>query len=346
MTGVFFILSGEHPTLPKAETEAILAAEGAPYRILGEGTQLLRLDINPAAAEKVIERSAYTHLCCREIFRYPAESLTEILTAAQRLDFEGFLRPKESFMVRVKRIRNSSTHINTATLERKLGAVIYKQIVGSWVNFEKPRRTFLGFLVDDELIFGLKLREAEVKKFYFRTPRKKPFFHPSSLQPKLARCMVNLSKAHKSQVIYDPFCGTGTVMIEAALMGFETLGSDLLKKMIKGAKLNLNYFKVKGHHLIIADALKTPIHHIDSIVTDPPYGRSATTRGLTTASIIEGLLSKTADLLSEDGAVCIAAPKTVDIKTIGEKLGFTVRDIHQIRIHRSLTREIAVLTKR
>ncbi len=343
MTGVFFILSGEHPTLPKAEVEAVLCADGAPYRFLGEGTQLLRLDLNPAFAERVVERAAYTHLCCREIFQCPAGSLKEIIDAAGRRSFEGFLRPKESFMVRVRRIRGSSKHIDTAALERELGAIIYRQTEGARVSFERPKRVFQGFLIDSNLIFGLMLREAEAKKFYFRTPRRKPFFHPSSLQPKLARCMINLSRAQKGQVIYDSFCGTGTVMIEAGLMGFETLGSDLIRRMVEGAKLNLNYFKVKRYHLMVADALKPPVHHVDSIITDPPYGRSATTRGLSTASIIEGFLSKATSLLSKGGTICIASPKTVDVRGIGEKLGFTVRDTHQIRIHRSLTRVIAVL---
>jgi len=345
VTSVFFILSGEHPTLPKAEVEAILDVDAKPYTVLGEGTQLLRLDVDSAAAERVVGRSAYTHLCCREAFRCPAESLEEIFNSAEATSFNKFLSPGESFVVRVKRISGNSRHLNVATLERRLGAVIYRQVRGSKVNLERPDRVFLGFLVDGGLIFGLKLWEAEAKKFYYRTPRRKPFFHPSSLQPKLARCMVNLSRPREGDVIYDPFCGTGTVMIEAGLMGFETVGTDLVRRMIKGAKRNLNHFKVARYHLVAADALKPPIHRVDAVVTDPPYGRSATTKGLTTASIIEGFLSKVADLLSGGGAICIASPKTLDITGMAGRLGFRVKDIHQIHIHRSLTREIAVLVE-
>ncbi|MEM3737595.1 MAG: THUMP domain-containing protein [Candidatus Bathyarchaeia archaeon] len=346
MSKIFFVLSGEHPTLPKAEVEAILKSESAPYMVVGEETQLLTLDLDPAVAGVVVERSAYARLCCREIFRCQAETFEQIINSAHKVSFKGFLKPKESFMVRVKRIRSDSKHIDTSALERMLGAAICRQVEGAWVSFESPMQVFLGFLTDGNFVFGLRLLEAEAKKFYHRTPRRKPFFHPSSLQPKLARCMVNLSRARVGQVVYDPFCGTGTVMVEAGLMGFETLGSDLIERMVKGAKLNLNSFKVKSYHLLVSDALNPPIHSVDSVVTDPPYGRSATTRGLTTASIVEAFLSKADSLLTKGGIICMASPKTVNIASIGERLGFKVIEAHQIRVHRSLTREIVVLARR
>jgi len=43
--------------------------------------------------------------------------------------------------------------------------------------------------------------------------------------------------------------------------------------------------------------------------------------------------------------ICIAAPKTLNIKATGEALGFRQVESHFAYVHRTLTREIAVFEK-
>ncbi|HBR80399.1 MAG: putative DNA methylase [Candidatus Uhrbacteria bacterium GW2011_GWE2_45_35] len=60
------------------------------------------------------------------------------------------------------------------------------------------------------------------------------------LPPKLARMMINLSGAELDNTVIDPFCGSGTVLMEAALMGFsKIIGGDISEKAIKDSKANL-----------------------------------------------------------------------------------------------------------
>ena len=61
------------------------------------------------------------------------------------------------------------------------------------------------------------------------------------LPPKLARMMINLSRADVDKAtILDPFCGSGTIISEAVAMGFECLiGSDVSDKAVKDARENL-----------------------------------------------------------------------------------------------------------
>jgi len=48
------------------------------------------------------------------------------------------------------------------------------------------------------------------------------------LPPKLAQILINLTGADLDQTLLDPFCGSGTVISEAALIGFHNLlGTDL-----------------------------------------------------------------------------------------------------------------------
>ena len=67
------------------------------------------------------------------------------------------------------------------------------------------------------------------------------------LPPKLAQMMINLANPQSGTIIYDPFCGSGTILQEAKLMGFDCKGSDLSEKAIKDSTNNLNWFKNKFH---------------------------------------------------------------------------------------------------
>lgn len=64
------------------------------------------------------------------------------------------------------------------------------------------------------------------------------------LPPKLAQIMINLVTNGKDEaVIYDPFCGTGVVLQEALLKGYQVYGSDLDSRMIDYTKQNLAWLK-------------------------------------------------------------------------------------------------------
>lgn len=94
------------------------------------------------------------------------------------------------------------------------------------------------------------------------------------LPPKLARLMINLSGVDPSGAsILDPFCGSGTVLMEAGLMGFEKLyGSDISEKAIKDTKKNLEWMKI-GAVLEVADAQTVALPHlVDVIITEPFLG--------------------------------------------------------------------------
>jgi tRNA G10 N-methylase Trm11 len=47
------------------------------------------------------------------------------------------------------------------------------------------------------------------------------------------------------QTILDPFCGTGVVLQEAALLGFDVYGTDLAEKMVDYSKANMEWLAVK-----------------------------------------------------------------------------------------------------
>ncbi len=62
------------------------------------------------------------------------------------------------------------------------------------------------------------------------------------LPPKLAQILINLCGPLKSNArILDPFCGTGVVLQEALLMGYQAYGTDISERMIDYSKRNLEW---------------------------------------------------------------------------------------------------------
>jgi tRNA (guanine10-N2)-dimethyltransferase len=341
---LFFLLSGEHPTLPFSEVEAILKAEGHQYKILGRNTQVLRLEANPQSVESIVRRVAMTRACSIELLNTKAVS-SNILREIRSIPFEKYVRKRGTFVVRLRRIREAAPDVEVPWLEQELGGVILDAVEGMKVKLTDPDMTFFGVLTDDVFVFGLRVAEIPAKPFVGRRPRKRPFFHPSAMPAKLARCMVNLAQCKVGDVVLDPFCGTGSFLVEAGLIGCRVVGFDVQLRMVRGSKRNLRFFSVDPEGLVQADARYPPIRQVDCVVTDPPYGRASTTRGRQIVEIVRDLLSTLEDNVLRGKRICLASPKSVNIGKLAGDAGFKLVESHFVYVHRSLTREIAVLER-
>lgn len=88
----------------------------------------------------------------------------------------------------------------------------------------------------------------DIKKYSLRD-MKKPVRDTTVglLPPKLAQMMLNfgsyLAKPEKAKVftVYDPFCGTGVIPMEAMLRGWSVLASDSAEKAVTGCKKNIEW---------------------------------------------------------------------------------------------------------
>ncbi len=343
MAKLFFLISGEHQTLPVSEIQAILKAEGYDYRIVERLTQVLRLEAEANCVEPIRLRSALTRVCCQEIFNCEA-SLPDILGNI-RSDFLDEFICDESFAVRVRRVEGVTPELIRVDLERKLGEQILKTVKTSRVNLSNPQKTFFGVLTDNRFIFGLKTAEIIPKPFSERGPRRKPFFHPTAMPAKLARLMVNLAQPKTGDLMLDPFCGTGGMLVEAGLIGCRVVGFDAKPHMLRGGLKNLKHYRIRLEGVVIADARYPPVSGVDCIATDPPYGRSASTLGTNTRRIVEDFLSAVGDMLPRGAKICMASPETIRIGETAEEAGFKHLESHFVYVHRSLTREIVVFER-
>jgi len=100
------------------------------------------------------------------------------------------------------------------------------------------------------------------------------------LPPKLSQIMINLA-GEDTKTIYDPFCGTGTLLMEALLMGKDAVGSDIEERLVDYSNTNLTWFEKEfetsnAYRTFISDAqlLTKELlpEKIDAVVTEGYLG--------------------------------------------------------------------------
>ncbi len=72
--------------------------------------------------------------------------------------------------------------------------------------------------------------------------------YPAMMIPQVAREILNRYKTKEMSVLFDPYCGTGTSLVEGALVGLKCIGTDLnpLARLIsksKVTKVDINNIK-------------------------------------------------------------------------------------------------------
>ncbi len=340
MTRLFFLLSGEHDTLPRSELYAALEAERLTCRSLARFPQVEVAEGDLACVEAAARRCGMLKIAGLALLECEADA---ILDYAKGLDLTDIMRSGESFAVRIKRIQGSSRDLKRDALERDLGAAVLDAFPKAKVDLENPDKIFVGFLTGGRFVFGLRLAEIRPKPFLDRSPLRRPFFHPSTMPPKLARCMVNLARARRGETILDPFCGVGGILIEAGLIDCRVLGSDLDREMVERARQNLLYYGIDPIGVAVCDARHLCFSEASSIATDPPYGRASSTMGVKLAELASDFLNSARDILAKDGFLCTAIPQDIDVEGLARETGFRVVEKHALYVHAGLTRLIVSL---
>ena len=160
------------------------------------------------------------------------------------------------------------------------------------------------------------------------------------LPPKLAQILINLAsgpipeaklqnicdipagtpipRSILNKTVLDPFCGTGVVLQEAQLMGYDAYGTDLEPRMIDYSRANLDWLGITEARLATGDATTfTWEPPIDLIATETYLGRPFTAQPTAEIlsqtvsecnTIIKKFLQNIHDQLQPGSRLCLAIP--------------------------------------
>lgn len=175
---------------------------------------------------------------------------------------------------------------------------------------------------------------------------RKPAPHPDiALSPRLARTLVNLAGLRPGQSVLDPFCGSGTILIEAHAKSLRCLGLDSRTSRVQEARENLRWsaggFADRGYDIRKGDARELPRllrgSKVDAVVTEPlllprldARPKTATARAMVSesAEVYNDALAAMAESIHPDGRIVVVVPvvQTMDGDEVtltleGRKLG-------------------------
>ncbi len=314
---LLFELSGEHPDLPVAE----LACVGT---LLDRRTQVAVAECpDPGKTSRL----ALTHVVSEYLGECEAtkEALADLLRDLS-------LTTDRPFVGRVKKVHSAGMETPQLELERMIGGMIRGP-----VSLKNPEEEYRALVSDNRCYFGRVIDRIDRGAFEYRNPMRRPFFHPGVMMPRTARAIVNLSLVSEGEMLCDPFCGTGGILLEAESIGVATVGSDFDPMMVEGCRQNLPKAPV-----ILADATNLPFADasIDAVVTDLPYGQSVRIRADSMDGLYAGAFAEIRRILRPGRRAVIVTHR--DVTPIAAR-EFDILETHLQRVHKSLTRRIMVL---
>ena len=234
------------------------------------------------------------------------------------------LKNAKAFACRI--INLSSNQFDIPELENSMGDMISK-FSNAKVELENPDITVYLIFTKKENFFGFSKMIKEKQR-----PRK-IISQPHELDWKLTRAMINLIGLKKGETVCDPFCGTGTTLLEAESMGIHGIGLDFDEKMIGITKKNLkeNGYKSKVIHSDFQE-IKNMSDEFDGVVTDFPYGKNTKT-----SEKPEEIIKRFVTIMPKRKKMAIMYKKE-----FGDKLKLKGLKKYQIYRHKSLTRTILI----
>jgi 23S rRNA G2445 N2-methylase RlmL len=161
-------------------------------------------------------------------------------------------------------------------------------------------------LVDSTLVVGLRLSDETLRQRDYKAASL-----PASLKPTVARAMVRLSRPEPDDVVLDPVCGAGTLLIERALEERYALllGGDIDGEAVGAASANVGR---RYQPLLLArwDARRLPLPDgsVSRVLANLPFGRQiGTPEGA--RALYPALLGEVGRVLKPGGLAVVLTPE-------------------------------------
>jgi len=206
------------------------------------------------------QRSALEHL--RQLARrLRLEAALEAMRSARPLPAEPAFSVTANFVGR----RNYSTEEIKTALADGIGA----RYGWSYTTEDQSSLNIRLFIEHERAFAGLRLAAAPLHRRSYKQANL-----PGSLKPTIAAAMLYTAGLLPGERVLDPFCGAGTILVEAALLGAEAVGGDSDAQALAAARENTAR---AGFRIALAqwDTLHLPVasRSAAQVITNLPWGR-------------------------------------------------------------------------
>lgn len=250
----FIFIKGKNPDLSKFEILSYLDARNYEYKVLENAKDFLIININNIDIEKIISslggtlkiapvlasflkselNHALENINVKEIFKSKIK-LFGISVYAEKNSYETYKLIGGYFKKKLKQDGISANYFGFSRKEPVMTnvEVIKKNLINESAEILvcSKNKTYIG--VTKAIHNPFEFQKRDVGR-----PAQRTIF---SIPPRLAKILVNLSRAKEGDKLLDPFCGMGTILQEAVLNGINIIGLDIDEKCIEGSKENLRW---------------------------------------------------------------------------------------------------------
>ncbi|KAL6964325.1 tRNA (guanine(10)-N(2))-methyltransferase [Sarracenia purpurea var. burkii] len=158
-------------------------------------------------------------------------------------------------------------------------------------------------VVQKRIFFGREVGTADRKLLPTYQLKSRTYLGPTAMDAEMAFLMANQALTAPGKLVYDPFVGTGSILIAAAHFGAMTMGADIDIRVVRdGRGPNCNVWSNFRQYglpmpigLLRADNNLPPWRPglkevFDAIICDPPYGVRAGGRKSGGRKLLKGIV--------------------------------------------------------
>lgn len=185
----------------------VVAVEDGKVTFSGNQAAIARANIFLRTAERILLRAG----------RFQAKTFDDLFEETKSIPWENYLPKDAKFWVAkattVKSNLKSTTDIQSI-VKKAIVERLKKVYKTDWLNENGADYPIRISILKDEVTIGLDTSGLALHKRGYRQATAK-----APLRETLAAGLIMLTPWHKDRILVDPFCGSGTIAIEAAMIG-------------------------------------------------------------------------------------------------------------------------------
>lgn len=251
-------------------------------------------------------------VCAKSIFELwgHGKSPEELYTSLKSYPVEKmvpYLHSDSTYKIKIHTFNKTLTQEEKV---KRIDALEFLPFQGK-VNLKKPQHVFS--ILEDygldpnsipkdphNIYFGRWIADGQRELIESYSVKKRHFIGNTSMDAGLSFIMTNHAKVKENDLVFDPFVGTGGLLIASAHFGAYVCGTDIDYNTVHGLgkasrknqkwrgpdeniRANLRQYGLEKFYLdvLVSDASKPSWRkgtYFDAIITDPPYGIRESTR--------------------------------------------------------------------
>jgi len=209
--------------------------------------------------------------------------------------------------------------------ERRINTALWPHTISKHNLLKPPNAEILALYTETGLYLSKTVAVYDSMLQQYRDESRPYISSEISTSPKICRTLLNFAGARSGDVVLDPFCGSGTLLMEAALLDMKCIGLDLDGNAVEGSRSNLlwlgrdlgsqiNFRIYKGDASEADDLIKSKVDaiafepHLGPTYKDKPARVEAEKEMRSLTLLYRSVLKSLSKILRKDGRIAMTIP--------------------------------------